>query len=88
MWKNFQDESRKAYGAETANVSAELLVAGCLQRIATAAESMAQNYDTLISDRARYERLWKLAEARSEHACRRIAALKGAITRLKRKTCR
>lgn len=57
---------------------------GCLQRIADATEKMAQSYAALIEERDLYKRWYDEEERRRHSAERRIAALKGVITKLKK----
>lgn len=58
---------------------------GALQRIADAVEKMAQSYDRMRDDRDRWQRRANESQAEAERLARRIAALKGTITRMKRK---
>lgn len=84
MSETFEKESRKAW-TRVGEPSVEDLLLGCLQRIATATETMAQHNDRLICERdsARASRDYWRSEA--EAAWRRLSAAKGQITRLKRK---
>lgn len=61
---------------------------GCLQRIADATELMARSYANLIAERDRYRRLLDARNETCERLERRCSALRGAITRLKRKAKR
>lgn len=85
--KFYQNESRKDYGRimpESFGMTGEEIKVGCLQRIAAATEAMAKNHDQLVRDRDYYK---KLADSRADslnHAERRIASLKGVITKLKK----
>ena len=63
----------------------ESVKAGCLQRIANATEVMSRRYSELLADRDRYEQRCDREVARRRHAEKRIAALRGWITRLQRK---
>lgn len=58
---------------------------GSLQRIADATEKMAASYDYLREDRDRYKRRYQEETLRREKRDRQVAALRGAITRMKRK---
>lgn len=80
----YEKESRRGWYAEGRQPTTDELTLGCLQRIATATESMARNHDQLVRERdnARSERDYWRNEA--EKARRRLSAAKGRITRLKR----
>ena len=56
-----------------------------LLRIAEATELMAQNHKELVHDRDMYEEYWREEEERRAKLEKRIAGLKGYITRLKGK---
>ena len=58
---------------------------GCLQRIADATEAMAKSYADLIKERDRYLRWYREEAADKVRLHRQCAALRGHITRLKRK---
>lgn len=63
----------------------EQIQIGALQRIADATEKMASNYTALQNDRDLYMRWWKEQKAYSQKLARRISALQGVITKLKKK---
>lgn len=79
---NFRDASRQDWASGSTN---EDINAGSLQRIADATEKMAASYDAMRNDRDRYERWYKEERARCEKRDRQISALRGVITRLKRR---
>ena len=85
MNSSWKDASRIAWengSLSDAQLGTERLTVGCLQRIADATEKMAHNYQQLITERDRYER-WYEQEKRSRQALeRRVAALRGRITKL------
>ena len=56
-----------------------------LQRIADACELMAKSHAQLVSDRDMYERWYREGKETSEWMANRIRALKGVITRMKRR---
>lgn len=58
--------------------------AGSLQRIADAVELMAKRHQELMADLDRYKRWYEDCQTRLRRAERRIAALKGATTRLRK----
>lgn len=81
---NFIDESKRGWFRENGNPTIEELTLGCLQRIAAATElsckdreKLEREYKYMRDDRDYYRR-------ESEQRGRRIAALKGQITKLKR----
>ena len=58
---------------------------GSLQRIADACEKMASNYTALQNDRDMYHRWYREQRSKVEQRDRTIIALRGQITKLKRK---
>jgi len=58
---------------------------GCLQRIADATEVMAKNHNQLISDLEMYKRWYNSEQKENTRLLNRVRALKGIITKLKRK---
>lgn len=70
----------------TGNPTVENINAGSLQRIADACERMAGNYIALQNERDRYKRWYQEALQNREAAERRASALRGVITKMKRKT--
>lgn len=80
---NMRDASKQHFESSNSAVDINL---GCAQRIADALEKMASSYDKLRESRdwykAHYEEGGRML-ARSEH---RIRALKGVITRMKRRS--
>jgi hypothetical protein len=57
---------------------------GAILRIADATELMAQRHQELIDERDRYKKFYDNEWVRHKVSKRRIAALKGVITKLKR----
>lgn len=66
-----------------APASIEQINAGSLQRIADATEVMARRHNELLAEVGMYKRLMERERERRQHAERRIAALKGVVTKLK-----
>ena len=64
----------------------EEIKVGSLQRIADAAELMAQNHAQLIRERDNYKRWYEAALDRRHSLERRVAALRGVITKMKRRS--
>ena len=90
-FQNYRKASKSQFGREVDSITKldlDEINTGSLMRIADAAEMMAQNYVTLQNN---YEYMRK---SRDEHIqevermSRRISALQGVITKLKRKTGR
>ena len=77
-----RDDSR---GSWTCLSTTESIKAGSLQRIADATEKMAASYDNLRTDRDYYKREHAERGATIAILERRLAALRGVITKLKRK---
>ena len=80
----FKDESRANWGLHgDGKPDIQQLSFGCLQRIATATEAMAQNYQKLIGERDYYKHESERQRQRSILWQRSNAALRGVITKLK-----
>jgi hypothetical protein len=58
---------------------------GCLQRIAAATELMAKDHARLVDDCNRYKQLFENISNRNHTLRRRVAALKGQITKLRKR---
>ena len=63
----------------------EHINAGSLQRIADACESMAKNHDSLVRQRDMYLNWYNEEQSKAKQMQRTIRALKGAITKLKKR---
>ena len=63
----------------------ELVKIGCLQRIADACELMAKNHAQLVADHDLYKRWYYEQLERVASRDRTISALRGQITKLKKK---
>jgi len=83
--KSFKAKSKENWEPANGPITNEQIKVGCLQRIADATELMANNYQTLINERDRYKRNWEYQKEESERMARRISALQGVITRMKKK---
>ena len=77
--------SRGEYGKNGDIPNRDELKLGALQRIADATEAMAHRHTELIRDRDRYENLYRQERARVELWKRSNAALRGQITKLRKK---
>lgn len=83
-FKNYREESRSQWGTHD-DMSLVQVQTGAILRIADATEIMAKNFldmqrenQSLRESRDNYQKMWLRAE-------RRISALKGALTRAKRR---
>jgi hypothetical protein len=86
MAKTFKDLSREDWEPSALLArSMEAINTGALQRIADATEVMAKNYQQLIDERNRYKEYYLETRAERDKLYRRISALQGVITRLKRR---
>lgn len=86
MTDTYEKESRKQwYDATTAKPGREQIQIGCLQRIATATEAMAINHQRLIDENQWLSKSRKTYRDECESLKRRLAALKGANTKLRKK---
>jgi len=85
--KSFKDQSRIDWHNEARQKSASIedIQTGALQRIADATEAMAKNHQQIINERDRYKEWYENTKIREDLANRRIAALQGVITKLKKK---
>lgn len=85
--RSYREESRKDWGlAEpTGAMTAERIQMGAILRIADATEKMAQRHTELIAQRDRYEARAEYFEKQTLFLERRVSALKGQITKLKKK---
>lgn len=79
--------SKIGWGREVegeSNPNREDIQLGCLLRIADATEAMAKRHTDLMPSRDYYERVARERLAQIEALLRQRAALRGAITRMKR----
>jgi hypothetical protein len=83
--KTFKEISKGDWHSAGGPVSNEQIKVGALQRIADAAEVMAQNYVKLQDERDKYKRWYEQERQSNERIARRMAALQGVITKLKKK---
>lgn len=84
-FKDFRKESRTAWGVHTGlSLSAEQIQLGAVLRIADATENMASNHAQLIEDRDRYKKWYEAERVNVDRLRRRVAALRGVITKLRR----
>ena len=83
MGKDTREQSRRATTTEIINFNA--LNCGSLQRIADATELMASNYIALQNERDKYKRWFEEESAIRYKMAKRMAALSGVITKLKKK---
>jgi len=81
---NLRELSKQNFESANGN-TLEAIGAGSLQRIADATELMAKNYLQLQTDRELYKRWYNESKAQKEKLYRQISALKGVITKLKKR---
>ncbi len=77
-----RESSRKEWASGS---TLEEINSGSLQRIADATEKMAASYDRIRNDRDMYKRWYESNRDRSERLERRISALRGVVTKLKKR---
>ena len=81
----YKDETRKNWGCTDRQPDTNELKLGALMRIADATEVMAREYQKLISERDMYKRMYDGARASRDHFDRSNAALRGQITKLRKR---
>lgn len=82
--RSLMDQSRNSWVSYAEKGTSEELKLGCLQRIALATEKMASSYDEIRRRAEMYERWYNEERGRRAEVERRNAALRGAITRMKK----
>ena len=78
-------ERNKSGNEDSFEKQSTRLSIGCLQRIADACEVMGRKVAALEADRDSWKRFAESRSKTNEYLLRRIAGLKGALTRLKAK---
>ena len=84
MSKSFKEHSRENWHAANGPITNEQLKVGCLQRIADATEVMAANYVRMQNNLDQYKRWYNREKESGQRMARRISALQGVITRMKK----
>ena len=88
MPKTFREQSRVGWFAKNLTEKEypghERVQIGCLQRIADATESMAQNFVNLQNERDSYKRYYENEAASVRRLVRSNNALRGVINRMKK----
>ncbi len=79
-----REASKESYGLVSDRATCEEINMGSLQRIADAVEKMASSYDNMRRDRDYYKERTEGLERNSRRMARRISALQGVITKMKR----
>lgn len=88
---SFKDQSKKNWGFNNdgimpkREITNEEIQIGCMQRVADASEKMASNYTNMQDNLAWYKNRYEERGDAIRFMEKRIAALKGAITKLKNK---
>jgi len=88
-YKNYKEKSKSSWGRNVPDgegLTCEVIQTGCMQRIADAAEVMAQNYLQLQQEYEYLKGRKDYWQREAEASRRREAAMKGVITKLKKKT--
>lgn len=85
--KKYWDEKSRSrwFNTDGSEPDCERIAVGCLQRIADAVERMSGSYRELADERDRYKRNWEYVKDDREHLRLSVAALRGVITKLKKK---
>lgn len=83
--KDFRDESRKSYGSAREQITIEEIKVGALLRLADSIERMEKPYVQLLNDVERFRKRLREEKAENVILTRRIAALQGVITKMKKK---
>lgn len=84
-FKNYREESKGQWGQDTDALTIEQLTMGCMLRIADAVELMAKNHTDLVKKLEHEKRMSEACRTRREGAERRASALRGVITKLKKR---
>jgi len=84
MSEDYIIESKKGWRRPEGGPTTEDLVLGCLQRIAMATEDMAPGFIKLQQDCVFHQRALKDEQVRNLGLERRISALRGVISKLKK----
>lgn len=85
MTENYREASRLNWKpSDGTTMTTDRIGVGCLQRIADAVEKMASSYDSMRRDRDRHKDRADLLEKEGQRMARRISALQGVITKMKR----
>lgn len=85
-FKDYRTGSRTNWGTTSGEpLTIEQINIGCMLRIADATEKMAVNYQRLIDERNQYENWWKQARDRENRLQKQLSAMKGVVTKLRKK---
>ena len=89
MSRSWKDASRTAWSDNGGNntgsdITDARMTIGTLQRIADATELMAKNHEQLIAELDRYLQYYTESRQIIDRLHRRISALRGVVTRLKK----
>lgn len=85
MAKTFRQISRIEYESTSQFYDAEQVRIGALQRIADATEAMAKNHNDLLRDVKLYKDMYQNQTMQRQQLERSNAALRGQITKLRKK---
>jgi hypothetical protein len=88
VWKDYREESRTLWGTKIEQdkpIDRESITLGAILRIADATELMALNYTKLQTEAEKYKRWYDRECEVSKGLAKRVSALQGVITRIKKK---
>lgn len=81
---SYKEQSRSNWGSNSGGLTLDQIQAGAVLRIADAVEKMAQRHTELIAQRDNFERRLRSEEGENEYLRRRVNALRGVVTKLKK----
>jgi hypothetical protein len=87
-FRSYRKESKTDWGTtipESDNLNLDQIQTGAILRIADAAEAMSYNFVQMQNDLEMYKRWYTECRQSKERMARRISALQGVITRMKKK---
>lgn len=82
---SLRDESRKEFAKRDDRMASDEIQNGCLQRIAESLERMEQPFKDLLEHHEYLKRRLREEQETERHLNRRIACLRGVITKMKGK---
>jgi hypothetical protein len=87
---NLREKSKENFSADQSidhiNAGSFQRIADAVERSAAASEKIASDYDAMRRDRDLYREYYRNANADRSRLYKRISALQGVITRMKKKT--
>lgn len=84
-FQDYREKSRQSWGtSRDRSPSLEEINTGAILRIADAVEKTASSYDNMRTDRDNWKRRYEETLACTNRLVRRVSALKGIITKMKK----